>query len=78
MNAFFERLLPFLFLGVIVVIFVAGLILFSYLLIVGAIVGFILFMLAWLRDKFFPSKSLSKRDSPPRQGRTIDHDDISR
>lgn len=76
MNSIISRIVPFIFLGVMIVLFVAGLVLLSYLLIFGAIVGLILFTIAWLKDKL----SNNKKPQPPvttrRTGRTIDHDDL--
>lgn len=63
-SKFFQSLMPFIFLGIVLVLFVAGIILLSYLLITGAVVGILLFLIAWLREKF-----LSSRRSP----RIIEH-----
>ena len=76
MHSFFGRIIPFFFLGIMLVIFVAGLILVSYILIIGAIVGLILFDIAWIRDLFVHKKENSSLFK--KQGRTIDHDDSSR
>ncbi|MHB1946695.1 MAG: hypothetical protein ACYCQI_01100 [Gammaproteobacteria bacterium] len=72
MPNFFARLVPFLFLGIAIVAFAFGLILLTYLFVFGAIVGLTLFLIVWIRDKFFPSKSLTKPQK--RKGRTIDHE----
>ncbi len=65
--------MPFIFLGIILVIFVAGIILFSYLLILGAIIGLVLFLINWLREKFFvKQRSVSTTTRPA--GRIIDHE----
>ncbi|EKD54195.1 MAG: hypothetical protein ACD_60C00117G0001 [uncultured bacterium] len=74
MNTFLQRLIPFIFLGILLVLFVVGVILFSYLLIVGAIVGLILFLIAWVKEKFFPGHKALK-PKHPRSHRTIDHRD---
>jgi hypothetical protein len=63
------RLVPYIFLGIILVVFVLGIILFSYLLILGGVVGLILFVIQWVRERLFKSKQLIK----PRGGRTFDH-----
>lgn len=68
------KIIPFLFLGMMLVILVVGFILLSYLLIWGAIVGLILFIITWVREKLFPSKELTKTDKP-KSGRIIDHED---
>ncbi len=74
MKNFLGKLIPFIFLGMMLVIFVVGLILLSYLLIWGAIVGLVLFLIAWVREKLFPRKQLTQSKKPP-SGRIIDHDD---
>ncbi len=66
-----SKLVPFLVLGVMLVILVVGLILLSYLLIWGALVGLVLFFIAFIKEKFFPSRQLTKVNKP---GRIIDHD----
>jgi hypothetical protein len=57
-----------------IVLFVAGLIIFSYLLIAGAIVGLAIFSVMWLREKFFPTKKMMRKDEPQKKGRIIDHE----
>jgi hypothetical protein len=76
MHRLVARITPFLFLGMGLVALIAGLILFSYLLILGALVGLALFVITWVKEKFFPSKSLSTRERPElkRKGRTFDHE----
>jgi len=67
MQSLFARIIPFIFLGIMIVLLVAGVIILSYLLIAGAIIGLILFIIAWVRDRFFKHTSKSKH------GRTLDH-----
>lgn len=76
MNRLLQQLLPFLFLGMIIVMLIAGIVLLSYLLIFGALVGVVLYVVALIRDKFFSSKDLTVRSKRQNKtGRTIDHDD---
>ncbi len=70
MNKILARIMPFFFLGIFVVLFIVGIVIFSYLLLAGAVVGGILFLVVWLRDKFYPVKKQLKH-----QGRTFDHED---
>lgn len=74
MPSFFKRLIPFIFLGVMMVLLVVGIIALSYLLMVGAIVGLILFAIAWLKETFF--KSPPPKNLKHKSGRTIDHHDL--
>lgn len=73
MQKFMRKLLPFIGFGIVLVLLLVGVILLSYLLVYGALIGLVLFTVAWLRDKFFPSKKIATRVKP---GRTIDHDDL--
>lgn len=74
MQSFLSRIIPFIFLGVMIVLLVAGMIILSYLLIVGALVGLILFIIAWVRDRFFNKKT--NLPEKRREGRTFDHKDL--
>lgn len=72
MPNFFARLIPFVLLGIAIVAFAFGLILLTYLFIFGAIVGLILFLINWIRAKFFPTKKMTKHNKPT--GRTFDQE----
>ncbi|HSW93721.1 MAG TPA: hypothetical protein VLJ15_05110 [Gammaproteobacteria bacterium] len=74
MKTIFAKIVPFLFLGMMVVILVVGLVLLSWLLIFGAMVGLVLFLIAWIREKLSPTKHMT-RTRHSTSGRTIDHDD---
>lgn len=67
----FAKIIPFILLGMAIVAFAFGLLLFTYLLIFGAIVGLILFVIAWIKERFFSKKQVTRRTP----GRTIDHKD---
>ena len=75
MSNFFAKLIPFLMIGIAIVAFAFGLILIAYLVIFGAMVGFALFLIAWIKQRFFSSKKMTKSQRDPKSGRTIDHDD---
>jgi len=71
-----DRIVPFIFLGMALVALVAGFVLFSYLLIFGALVGFVLFVILRIKEKFFPDKNKTTQyHEPTRTGRIIEHDD---
>jgi hypothetical protein len=61
MQKFLRQLVPFLLAGIAVVAFAFGILLLAYLLLFGAIVGVILFIIVWAKNKFFPPKSPAKR-----------------
>lgn len=69
-----ERIIPFILLGVAIVVFALGMMLLFYLLLLGAAVGFILFLATWIRDKFFPTKKIVRHEHEKKSGRIIDHD----
>ena len=69
------KIAPFIVFGITIFIFIAGLVILSYILIFGSLIGLVLFAIKWLRDK------LSAKSKPPakeveKRGRTIDHNDI--
>jgi hypothetical protein len=74
MQRFLKRLIPFVLFGIALVAFSFGIILLAYLFLFGAIVGLILFMIAWIKSKLFPSKTIAKSDKK-QSGRIIDSDD---
>lgn len=76
MQSILARLIPFIFLGIIIVLLIVGMMVLSYLLIVGALVGLILFMLAWIRDRLFKKTSTKPSALKHKPGRTIDHHDL--
>jgi len=72
-------LTSFIGMGVFIVLFIVGLIFLSYLLIIGGIIGLILFSIAYLRAKFFAhniKKQIKGTQAKQhhRKGRTIDHE----
>jgi hypothetical protein len=73
MQRLLRQLLPFLFFGIAIATFTFGLVLLAYLFLIGATVGVILFIINWLRYKFFASKTMTK--SSRREGRIIDSND---
>jgi len=76
MRNVFSKFMPFFVLGLVLVILIAGLVLLSYLLIFGALLGGVLFIIGAIREKFFTSKQLVKPSPRARQGETINHEDI--
>ena len=67
MENFKQRFTPYLVMGIVIVMAIAGLFLLSYLLIWGALVALVLYTVAWVRVKFF------QKPTPTRKGRTIDY-----
>lgn len=73
MNQAPGSILSFIYAGVLIVLTVAGIVLFSWLLLIGAMVGLGLYLLFWIRLRFFssPPEDLTRKPS----GRIIEHDD---
>lgn len=67
-----NRLIPFLIAGILLVAMAFGLVLLAYLFLIGAVTGLILFVISWIRERFF-----STRKTKPTQpsGRVIDSDE---
>jgi hypothetical protein len=77
MRSFIYKIMPFIVLGITLFILIAGIIILSYVLIFGALIGLILFAVNWLRDKLSPKgPPVSKKVE--KEGRIIDHDDINK
>jgi len=74
MQRFLSQLIPFILVGIAIVAFVFGIMLLAYLFLFGAILGFILFVISAIREKFFAKKN---KNSPIKKqsGRIIDSDD---
>ncbi len=73
MQRFLKQLIPFILLGIAIVAFAFSIVILAYLFLLGAIIGFILFSISWIRNRFFPPKSIIKHQ--PKSGRIIDSDD---
>lgn len=73
MKNLFAKLVPFFLIGIAIVAFSFGIVLLIYLLFLGAIVGLVLFLINFIKEKFFPQKRNTSPTKKP--GRTIDSDD---
>ena len=72
MQKFLERFMPFLVMGVALVVGIIGLFLLSYLLIWGALVAVILYFIAWIGEKIKGKSNKVKKEA--HKGRTIEHE----
>ena len=83
MNKLTAKIMPFLTLGVMLMVFIIGLIFFSYVIIIAAILGLILFTVGYIRGKWLMRKfkqqaqQQPQQNTPKEQGRIIEHDEIS-
>ncbi len=73
MKRLLNSVLPFILIGIAIVAFAFGIMLLAYLFFFGAIIGFILFIFHWLKQKFFPPKAVSHPEK--KAGRIIDSDE---
>jgi hypothetical protein len=79
MRRIFEQLIPFIVIGIGIVVILFSAILFFYLFLFGTIVGAILFLIAWIKQKFFMPHLPAKKDQKSaKTGRVIDSDDWNR
>lgn len=67
--------MTFLSLGIFIVIVVLGLALLSYLLVAGAVIGFVLFAVFYIKNRFFSQASSTEKQQSP-TGRVFDHDKL--
>jgi len=74
MQDFLKKLSPYLFTGIALVAFAFGMMLLAYLLLFGALVGFTLFAIAWLKQKFFSPNTPTNLQPKMKSGRVIDSD----
>lgn len=70
MNEIFQKMTPYLIIGIVIAMLVGLLIMFSYLFLWGILIGAILWLVAVIKSYFFPSKPSSEND-----GRIIEHND---
>ncbi len=75
-NPILAKLAPFLGAGIFLVIIVVAIIVFSYVLLIGGAIGLILFCLAYLKRKFFPSKKQDVALSKNHASHTYDNDEF--
>lgn len=73
-NKLAAVIMPIIGMALFIILFVVGLVFFSYLLIIGTIIGLVLFTIAYIRAKFFAKKMRKHAVKQRRQGRTIEHD----
>lgn len=72
MRELIEKVAPFFIIGIGIAMAVALLVIFSYILIWGLLIGSVLGLIAWIKTRFFPAPSQNRT---PHEGRIIEHDD---
>jgi len=71
--SFIDSLVPFLIIGISIAVFVALMVLLSYVILWGLLIGGILWIVLFIKEKLFPSK---KPQTEEKKGRVIDYDEI--
>jgi hypothetical protein len=66
------RIAPYIGIGVFLVVCVLALLIFSYILLIGGIIGLILFLIAYIKTRFFPGKKVDVF-KPDKTGKTYEH-----
>jgi hypothetical protein len=69
MKSFLERFMPFLVIGVAIVVGIIGIFLLSYVIIWGAVIAGVLYLITWISNKFKKTPQAAEH-----KGRTIDHE----
>lgn len=75
-----NRLMSFLGLGIFIALLIVSIFIFSYIFIIGALVGLVLFVIDYIRNRFsHHGKRINGRNDgfthPSHQGRTIEYRD---
>lgn len=73
MNRLLNLLSPFIILGLVLAVLIFGAILMGYLLLFGAIIALVIFVIKKIRAWFSPKKPIPKQNK--KTGRIIDADD---
>ncbi|OGT48105.1 MAG: hypothetical protein A3E82_07065 [Gammaproteobacteria bacterium RIFCSPHIGHO2_12_FULL_38_11] len=71
------RILPFIMTLVMLIVFILGLFIFTYVFIFALIVGTVLFIVGYIRMRFFKPKQQTKATVEVKTGRIIEHDDTN-
>ncbi|MCD6045728.1 MAG: hypothetical protein K0R48_891 [Gammaproteobacteria bacterium] len=74
-NSFLARIAPFIALGVFCVLGIIGFIILSYVALIGAALGFILFIVSYIYQKI-KRRGTQPPQAQQRPGRTYDHKDL--
>ncbi len=70
LNYLFQTIIPFLLVGMVIAMLIGLLIMFSYVLMWGILIGGILWVVSVVKNLIFPKKTILKSE-----GRIIEHND---
>jgi len=76
-STLLTKIMPFFGIGIFLVILIVAFIFLSYVLLIGAVVGLVLFVVAYIKQTFFSGKN-SKNSVmvPKKSSRTFDNDEF--
>ena len=74
LQRFLENIIPFFMLGIAVALVVGLVIMFSYVLVWGILIGAILWVASFIKSYLFPNKSPTSPIEIKTKGRIIEHD----
>lgn len=75
LEKIFENLVPFILAGIAISLFIGLLIMFSYAVVWGVLIGGVLWLVATVKRYLFPSSSAKTELIKKNEGRIIEHDD---
>ena len=73
-SHFLEIISPYLLIGFVIALFIGLLIVLSYVVIWGVLIGAVIYACVFIKNKFFPDKK--KPVQYEQEGRVIEHDDL--
>jgi uncharacterized membrane protein len=75
-----QKLSPFLGLGIVLVFFVLAIVFLSYVFVIGAVIGLVLFVITWVRNAFSKKQPVNspQADNSPHIGNVYDHDEFKK
>lgn len=71
---FLAKLPPFIVMGIIFVLILFSLFIFSYLIIVGIVIGLIFYLITYIRAKLWGHHHMKVSQKVPHSGRIIEHE----
>lgn len=81
-NTIFDSIVPFIILGISIAVFVALIVLLSYVFIWGLVIGGILWLVAFVKEQLFPRNKkrnqVDDNNESKSKGRIIEYDEIDK
>ncbi|ODN43435.1 hypothetical protein [Piscirickettsia litoralis] len=74
-NSALKKLLPFVGAGVLIAFFLVSIVFFAYVLFWGLVIACVLFVVAWIKKRFFPQKT-AHAPNQKIKGQVYEHEDF--